>query len=97
MICPRTIYQLEWGGGADGGGKRFFEPHEYCDAVTRFADRVTELDRDDAVHAAFACLRRLPDSIIPQGQDLVSWTKTSDECPTVEGAQSLAELGLDES
>ena len=64
---------------------RYFKPFLENDAVTRFADRVAQFDRDPSVSAAWVCLERLPDSIFPKGAQLVSWTKTSDERPTAEG------------
>ena len=90
-----TIYELRWGGsGRDKVVEeqtRYFRPFEECDAAVRLSERIIELDRDDTLPCAFASLRRLPDNVFPAGMTLVSWTKTSDERPIVEGVATEAE------
>jgi hypothetical protein len=80
-----TQYELTWGNQRESAQTRIFEPFEECDAAVRLSERILEMDRDTTLSAAWACLRRLPDSIYPDGITLVSWTKTSDERPTAEG------------
>ncbi len=74
-----TIYELTWGSDRGHKGARYFRPEDQASAATRFADRVVELDRDSLVGAAWVHLKRLPDSVCPEGQTLVAWTKISDE------------------
>jgi hypothetical protein len=82
-----TIYKLTWGaGGHIPEQSRYFDPSHATDACVRFSERVLEMDRNPAISAAYASLSRLPDSIYPEGMHLISWTKTSDERPTIEGA-----------
>lgn len=84
-----TIYELSWGaGGHIREQRRYFRPENQTDAVVRLAERVLEMDRNPAIFAAWATLKRLPDSIYPEGLTLVSWTKTSDERPTEEGSMT---------
>lgn len=89
-----TIYKLTWGaGGHVPEQTRFFHPTHASDAAMRFAERVIEMDRDLAISAAYVNLKRLPDSIFPEGMDLMAWTKTSDERRTVDG-ETTAEAAL---
>ena len=81
----RTIYELTHGSNSGTGEARYFDPFEQCDAAVRTAERILELDRDEAVWAGWVHLKRLPDSIYPEGMTLISWTKTSNERPTAEG------------
>jgi hypothetical protein len=83
-----TIYELSWGSAGSEGGKRYFRGVEDSDAAVRLAERICELDRGDA-RAAWVALKRLPDSIYPNGLTLVIWTKTSDERPTVVGLETI--------
>lgn len=87
MQYGRTIYELT-SGGRDGRGipPRYFGPSEHPDACVRAAELILDLDRDDNVGGAWVHLKRLPDSIYPQGMPLVMWTKVSNERPTAEGA-----------
>ncbi len=87
-VHSKTIYELAFGGGHHPERKRYFGPDRQTDAVVKLAEAVTMLDRDDAVGAAWASLKRLPDSIYPEGQSLAYWTKTSDERPTDKGAET---------
>jgi hypothetical protein len=83
-----TIYELSWGGGRAIGQTRYFRPEHQCDAAVRLAEKIVELDRGPD-SCAWAALKRLPDSVYPEGLTLVSWTKTSDERPTHEGFKTL--------
>lgn len=77
-----TRYELSWGayGVVEPSQLRTFWAPEGNDAVTRFAERVVELDRDDRVSAGWVHLNQFgPD------QHIAAWTKTSDERPTSEG------------
>lgn len=85
-IYDRTIFELTWGAGIISTQPRHFGPCNMADAAVRFSERVVELDRDPLIGAAWVRLKRLPDSIYPKGLDLVYWTKTSNERPTIEGA-----------
>lgn len=80
-----TQYELTWGNQRDKAQTRLFDPHEQCDAAVRLSERILEMDRDPTLSAAWAALKRLPDSFYPEGLCLISWTKTSDERPTAEG------------
>lgn len=81
----KTIYELTYGSNSGTGEARYFDPFEQSDAAVRTAERILELDRDEAVWAGWVHLKRLPDSIYPEGMTLISWTKTSNERPTAEG------------
>lgn len=81
----KTIYELTYGSNAGTGEARYFDPFELPDAAVRTAERILELDRDDAVWAGWVHLKRLPDSIYPDGHCLIAWTKTSNERPTSKG------------
>ena len=75
-----TKYELSWGahGVISPTGCEFTAPHGN-DAVTRFAEKVVELDRNPDVSAGWVHLKQThPDR-------LMAWTKTSDESPTSEG------------
>lgn len=82
---PMTIYKLSWGGGPNPNEERFFRPEHSTDAAVKFSERVSEMDRDPNLSAAWVHLSRLPDSIYPQGMGLITWTKTSGERPTRAG------------
>jgi hypothetical protein len=84
-----TTYELTWGCNGKPTQTRYFDQFEQCDAVVRLSERVLEMDRDPEIYAAYASLKRLPDSIYPEGECLVAWTKTSDERPTAEGATEI--------
>ena len=81
----KTIYELTYGSNCGTGEPRYFDPFEQCDAAVRTAERIIELDRDDSVWAGWVHLKRLPDSIYPEGLCLIAWTKCSNERPTSEG------------
>lgn len=81
----KTIYELTYGSNTGAGEPRYFDPFEQCDAAVRTAERILELDRDDSVWGGWVHLKRLPDSIYPEGLCLISWTKCSNERPTSEG------------
>lgn len=84
-----TIYELSWGAsGHIPEQRRYFPPDRQTDAVVRLSERVLEMDRNPEIWAAWAALKRLPDSINPEGMTLVHWTKTSDERPTDEGSET---------
>jgi hypothetical protein len=84
-----TIFELS-SGGRDGEKTptRYFGPCDMADACVRFSERVMDLDGDPKVGGAWVHLKRLPDSIYPEGQTLVAWTKVSNERPTSEGMLS---------
>ena len=84
MQYPMTIYELS----SSDTPARYFAPHKYCDACVRAAERIGQLDGDVNVGSGHVTLKRLPDSIYPEGMTLVSWTKTSNECPTTDGEVS---------
>lgn len=84
MQYPMTIYELT----SSGTPARYFAPHKYCDACVRAAERIVQLDRDAEVGGGFVALKRLGDSVYPEGMTLLSWTKTSNECPTTDGELS---------
>jgi hypothetical protein len=88
-VHQQTIFELS-SGGRDGEQTptRYFGPCDMADAAVRFSERVIDLDRDPEVSGAWVHLKRLPDSVYPEGQWLVSWTKVSNERPTIEGALS---------
>lgn len=74
------LYRLAYGG--PNPETRDFPVAKMNDAVTRFSDKVIELDRNPDVHAAWVTITL----ILPENQmTLLAWTKTSDECPTIEG------------
>lgn len=81
----KTIYELTFGSNTGTGAARYFDPFEQCDSAVRTAERILELDRDESVWAGWVHLKRLPDSIYPEGLTLISWTKCSNERPTSEG------------
>ncbi|BCH11922.1 hypothetical protein MesoLj131c_61800 [Mesorhizobium sp. 131-3-5] len=83
-----TIFALTWGSSDVPKATLYFTPDHQTDAVVRLAERVLELDKAPA-NAAFASLSRLPDSVYPEGLQLVAWTKTSDERPTDEGSTEI--------
>lgn len=87
-MYDRTIYELTSGGDGKEAPARYFGPCDHTDACVRTAERILELDRNDEVGGAWVHLRRLPDSIYPEGQHLIGWTKTSNERPTREGELS---------
>lgn len=77
-----TTYELTWGaaGVVEPSERRLFSAHYGNDAVTCFAERVVELDRDARVSAGWVHLKQGdPDRFI------AAWTKTSDERPTHNG------------
>lgn len=61
---------------------RDFPVERMNDAVTRFANKVTELDQDDKVGAGWVNI-----TLVTEGHEttLLAWTKTSNESPTIEG------------
>lgn len=87
IIYSRTIYELT-SSGINGipSPARYFGPADQSSACVRFAEEVVKADQDISVGAAWVCLKRLPDSIYPDGLPLLFWTKTSDESSTKEGA-----------
>lgn len=87
----QTIFELSFGGDGHPERRRYFGMCWECDAVVRFAQAVTMLDQDAEVSCAWACLRRLPDVIYPDGLTLANWTKCSDERPTARGADTPEE------
>jgi len=88
-LYDKTIFELS-SGGRDGEQvpTRYFGPCDMADACVRFSERVLDLDRDPSVGGAWVHLKRLPDSVYLQGMWLASWTKVSNERPTIEGALS---------
>lgn len=92
-----SVLELRWGGGHAAEQRRFFGQSNMCDAVVRLSERVLELDRDPAISAAFASLRRVradgSDGLYG-GDGLVNWTKCSDERPTSEGAETPEGAGV---
>lgn len=88
----RTVWSLEWGGGDVPNQTRYFDTSRETDAIVRMSQRVVELDGNDKISAAWVHLKRMPDSVFPDGQLLAAWTKTSDERPTDEGAMSIDDL-----
>lgn len=89
MTYPMTIYELS---SSDGEPTRYFGPSEHTDACVRASERILDLDRDASVGGGYVHLKRLPDSIYPDGVTLLAWTKTSNERPTLMGAVSVEEL-----
>lgn len=86
-----TRFQLTWGAaGVVDPQCRHFPAVEGNDAVTRFAEKVVELDRNPAVSAGWVRLEQLPAEAVP-GRFIVAWTKTSDERSTSEGADAAPE------
>lgn len=83
-----TIYKLSHGSDRTEAVVRYFTAAHQCDAAVRLSEAIVALDGDKAVHAAWAHLERLPDSVYPEGVSLVSWTKTSDERPTADGFET---------
>lgn len=81
-----TSFELSWGayGVVEPAQKRIFQPFNQNDAVTRFAERVVELDRNPRVSAGWVHLKKL-DTLPERETWIASWTKTSDERPTEEG------------
>lgn len=81
-----TIYKVQFGGRpGQPETTRYFPAHEQADASACFAAAVVDLDCDDAVSAAWACMSRMPDRIFPNGSPLAVWTKVSDERPNAPG------------
>jgi hypothetical protein len=81
----QTVFEVSWGSSDVPQERRYFTCFYESDAVFRFAEKVLELDHAPA-NAAYAALRRLPDTVYPDGMHLAAWTKTSDERPTGEGS-----------
>ncbi|MDE2105099.1 MAG: hypothetical protein KGL39_48115 [Patescibacteria group bacterium] len=78
-----TVYELRYGSNLTKETRKCFPAHNYNDAVVRFAETVVAMDRISDFWAAWASLeKRDPDGV---GTNLASWTKTSNETPTVEG------------
>lgn len=78
-----TKYELSWGAAkVHPEQRRLFHANrgETNDAMTRYAEKIVELDRDERVWAGWVRLRQIE----PAHFD-IGWTKTSDERPTVEG------------
>jgi hypothetical protein len=73
-------YQLAYGGHKPE--VRDFPLEKMNDAVTRFANKVQELDEDPTVHAAWVNITLVT---AEHRTTLLAWTKTSNECPTIEG------------
>lgn len=82
-----TTYELTYGANGEATTVLHFDAFHYTDAITRFAEAVVRLDADPEQWAAHAALKRLPDEVLPDGQSLVAWTKTSNERPTIEGVR----------
>lgn len=74
-------FMVSWG-SVHGTDSRRFDAFENNDAVTRFAERVLELDRDPLVSAGWVHLHQVDGE---EERHLIGWTKTSDERPTSEG------------
>ncbi|MGJ0505589.1 MAG: hypothetical protein ACR652_00355 [Methylocystis sp.] len=83
-----TLYELTWASDGFGGAPRYFTFDRQSDAAVRLAERICELDRG-AASGAWVILKRLPDTVYPQGMTLVAWTKTSDERPTHAGLETI--------
>jgi hypothetical protein len=90
-VRTATIYKLQWGGGPKLPEERYFRSDHLSDAATRFSEVVTQMDGDTNISACWVHLSRLPDSIYPEGTDLIHWTKTSDERPTQAGYLTAVE------
>lgn len=80
-----TIYELSYGSNGQETVVRYFDADEGCDCIVRLSEAVVRMDQDPDIWAAWASLKRLPDSIYPDGLHMASWTKTSDERPTSKG------------
>lgn len=92
-MYDRTIYELTSGGRhSQPEQARYFGPCNASDAFVRASERILDLDHDDSVGGAWVHLKRLPDSIYPEGLPLIYWTKTSNESPTSDG--ELAPSGV---
>ncbi|PQM29391.1 hypothetical protein CVO77_00175 [Sphingopyxis lindanitolerans] len=79
-----TYYELTYGANGEATTTLRFNAFHYTDAVTRMSEAVVRLDADPNQWAAHVSLKRLADEAGPEIQ-LVAWTKTSNERPTIEG------------
>lgn len=92
VIAVVTIFKLKWAGIADTPEQTlYFKPFELTDAAVRFSQRVVELDNDETISGAYVHLSRLPDSIYPEGMDILAWTKMGPEHATAVGYRTEAE------
>lgn len=87
---PSTIYRVRWGNGLGVLETRYFRPEHATDAAMMFGQAILRMEQS-ASSACYVGLKRLPDSVYPEGLDLAHWTKTSDERPPHIGFATLDE------
>lgn len=87
----KTVFELTCGCAIAPERVRYFGPTESNDAAQRFAEHVASLARNEGVTAAYVILKRLPDSINPEGVTLMAWTKVGGETLS-DGRKTLEEL-----
>lgn len=89
-------YELRWGAaGVVTEQVRLFPMVNHNDAVTRFAQVVAQLDADPEVSAGYVRLGQVKteagqaDPVLRE-VGIISWTKTSNETPTIGGEKPAA-------
>jgi hypothetical protein len=81
-----TLLELTYGSDHEQEQRRYFHFDQQSDALVRMSEAICERDSNPKIHAAYVHLKRLPDTIFPEGMSIAGWTKTSDERPTADGA-----------
>lgn len=76
-----SVYEIAYS-SSNGGEQRVFDQFKMNDAITRFCEKVTELDTDPNLGAAWANISMVTGD---HRTCIMAWTKTSNECPTIEG------------
>lgn len=92
MTYPITIFEVTSGGSSAYEQKRYFTPSQYTDAAQLFAEQLLKLDADVTCGGAYVMVKRLPDSVYPEGQTLLAWTKVSNERPMAPGTLTPGEI-----
>ena len=82
IMATTIVFKLSWGDNGHPNSERFFPGSLLNDAAVGFSTQVMRLDSDPQVCAAWVRLEVVPDSLLPRGQHMLAWTKTSNERPT---------------
>lgn len=87
-VYDKTIFEVSLGSNVSDTEMRYFGPTELPDAAVAFSEAVVFMDAIDEYQSAWVALKRLPDSIYPEGVHILHWTKVSNERPHSLGALS---------
>lgn len=81
-------FEVCFSGALDMTERLHFDGHQFNDALTLAARKITEFETNPNVTAAYVTVSRLPDEVSSAGRSVFSWTKAHTDYPRSSGKHS---------